>query len=1205
MADGSVKIDVTVDDSDAKKKLKGIEDAADDAAGGLEDLGDGAGEGGKGIDALGVAVGNLVADGLQNLISALGNAVQSLFALAEETREYREDMAKLDSAFTTAGHSTETANAAYTSFYKILGESDRSVEAVNHLAELTKNEEEVAKWSTICAGVTAKFGDSLPIEGLTEAANETAKVAKVTGPFADAINWASAESNVFSDALGGNGAALQAFNNAISQGLPVEDAFNAALAEMSTEQERSTAITSTLNGLYSEAAAEYNELTASTQAAREATSRMEQTQADMGAAIEPLTTAWTNLKAQGLEAIRPVVEALAGKFSELIGWLQENPAVLAMVTGALTALGVALGIVTAAVIAQTVAQWAQNAAWLASPITWIIIAIVAAVGALVGAFLWLWNNCEGFREFFIGMWDAIVAVVGPVWETIKGYFVAAWEAIKAAWDIVQPYFAQLWEGIKAVFAVVVDVLGAYFSVAWEYIKAVWDVVVAYFQLVWDGICAVFSVVVTFFSGMFSAAWAGIQAVWDIVTGYFEAIWETIKGIFAVVGAVLTGNWSDAWNGIKGIVGTWASYFSGVWNSIKSVFSAVASWFTSTFTAAINGIKNVWNGIKDFFSNIWSGIKNVFSKAKSEFSSIGSNIVAGIKQGISNAWGNLKSWFTGLFGDLKGVAKKILGIASPSKEFAWIGNMIVDGLEKGIDDKRSKALNAIGKLASDTIGVMQKNAQDVVDTIEGQLDAAEKAYKQEDKALKEQLEDRQKRYELADKELKKQRNKYNADSIDAQREKLKEEYDLDKEALDDQRELLRENYDINKEALQDQLDIAKEKEKNITSAANTLEKQLDNMLKIEENYVDDVTKVHRDLEKDIEAANKRYEDAFASRVESIKDGLSLFDKAEKGDAVNGSDLIRNLKSQNSVLTDYNKALDKLSEKGLNQAFVDELKGMGIDALPQIEAINKMSERQLTEYVALWEEKNRLATEAATDELSTMREETAAEIEGLKNDANVLLGELRDQYRSDLVALITEIGQSMTEAGDAGIVALGEQIGAYTKNGAALVDGIIKGVESLENKFVSAMVSSVMGALDAAKKAAGIHSPSKVMKEQVGENLGLGMIEGWKAKIADMKKAMSLDMSQITANLRATVTAENSRFATNTGTADTGFTDLVRAVGIQTAGINSLAGEYRRGTGTMRPIIIELDGRELGRATVDTGSTEAVRVGGRISLGGAKA
>lgn len=170
MADGKVKIDITADDSDAKKKLEEVEDAAKETGDSIEGLGDSAGKGGKGLGALDIAAGNLVANGITALLGGLKDAVVGLMNLAEETREYREDMAKLETAFKTAGHDTEAASKAYEDFYAILGESDRSVEAVNHLAELTDNTADLSKWSTIAAGVTAKFGDSLPIEGLTEAA---------------------------------------------------------------------------------------------------------------------------------------------------------------------------------------------------------------------------------------------------------------------------------------------------------------------------------------------------------------------------------------------------------------------------------------------------------------------------------------------------------------------------------------------------------------------------------------------------------------------------------------------------------------------------------------------------------------------------------------------------------------------------------------------------------------------------------------------------------------------------------------------------------------------------------------------------------------------------------------------------------------------------------------------------------------------------
>lgn len=168
--DGSVKIVVDVEDSEAKKKLNDVEEAAEEAKEKIEDAGDGAKKSGKGFNILDVAMGNLVSGGISGLISGIGNAITSLVNLADETREYREDMAKLDTAFKSAGHSVEAGQEAYEDFYAIIGESDRSVEAVNHLAELTNNTEELSKWSTIAAGVTAKFGDSLPIEGLTEAA---------------------------------------------------------------------------------------------------------------------------------------------------------------------------------------------------------------------------------------------------------------------------------------------------------------------------------------------------------------------------------------------------------------------------------------------------------------------------------------------------------------------------------------------------------------------------------------------------------------------------------------------------------------------------------------------------------------------------------------------------------------------------------------------------------------------------------------------------------------------------------------------------------------------------------------------------------------------------------------------------------------------------------------------------------------------------
>jgi hypothetical protein len=80
----------------------------------------------------------------------------------------------------------------------------------------------------------------------------------------------------------------------------------------------------------------------------------------------------------------------------------------------------------------------------------------------------------------------------------------------------------------------------------------------------------------------------------------------------------------------------------------------------------------------------SDLMNKFSEA--DWKEIGKNIVDGIKKGISEAWDNLVQWFKGLFGDLIGIAKKILGIASPSKVFKKLGAWTAEGFGIGFDDE---------------------------------------------------------------------------------------------------------------------------------------------------------------------------------------------------------------------------------------------------------------------------------------------------------------------------------------------------------------------------------------------------------------------------------------------------------------------------------------------------------------------------------------
>lgn len=222
------------------------------------------------------------AAGVGAVIGAVAGGVSAINNIAEETREYREDMGKLKTAFETAGISQEAATDTYKEFFSILGEEDRSVEAVNHLAKLTTSQKDLEKWTDICAGVWGTFGDSLPIEGLTEAANETAKTGTVTGVLADALNWAGVS----------------------------EDSFNEQLAKCSSEQERASLITNTLNGLYKEAAQNYQEANGAIIDARRAQSELTDATAKLGEAAEPVSTTFKYMGAEILNSIVPGVQQM-------------------------------------------------------------------------------------------------------------------------------------------------------------------------------------------------------------------------------------------------------------------------------------------------------------------------------------------------------------------------------------------------------------------------------------------------------------------------------------------------------------------------------------------------------------------------------------------------------------------------------------------------------------------------------------------------------------------------------------------------------------------------------------------------------------------------------------------------------------------------------------------------------------------------------
>lgn len=267
--------------SQVESQMDETANAADDLADGMEEAGDKADGAESKFSAATVAIGNLASSAIQSAVSAVGDLIGAFINLDESTEEYRRAQGRLNTAFEAAGYDADTAQQAFDGFYRVLGDTDTATEASQLLAKLAQNAEDVGEWTRIAAGVSGTFGDSLPIEGLIEASNETAKVGEVTGVLADALNWAGIS----------------------------EDKFNEKLAACGSESERNQLIMDTLSGTYDEAADAFYKNNEALIQARDNQNLLSNSLSGLGEAIGNIKN---KLMADMLPTIFRLSEALSG-----------------------------------------------------------------------------------------------------------------------------------------------------------------------------------------------------------------------------------------------------------------------------------------------------------------------------------------------------------------------------------------------------------------------------------------------------------------------------------------------------------------------------------------------------------------------------------------------------------------------------------------------------------------------------------------------------------------------------------------------------------------------------------------------------------------------------------------------------------------------------------------------------------------------------
>lgn len=348
------KLSKEIDDNN--KSLDEMDQGLRDAKTGLEKLGNEVDDVSKKLNDAGDSAEQFTAAfASEKIADVSGQIIDGMKSVVDESKEYLKIMGSLETSSQLAGYSAEETSETYKMLYSVLADEQSAATTTANLQALKLEQDELMRLTKGAIGAWSKYGDSIPIDGLAESINETVKVGKVTGTFADVLNWAGTN----------------------------EDEFNEKLIKTQDETERTRIILDELTnqGLL-ESADAFRENNKALIEANEAQADYKDEMAELGETLMPIFTMLTN----GMSAIISLFNNLPGPVKDVV----------VVLLGLIAVIGTLAPIVTA--ITGLISAFGVSALL---PVLPIIAAVIAAITAAILVF----KN-----------WDKIVTFVKNTWN---------------------------------------------------------------------------------------------------------------------------------------------------------------------------------------------------------------------------------------------------------------------------------------------------------------------------------------------------------------------------------------------------------------------------------------------------------------------------------------------------------------------------------------------------------------------------------------------------------------------------------------------------------------------------------------------------------------------------------------------------------------------------------------------------------------------
>ncbi len=432
----------------------------------LQDTGEEVDDAGEKFSGFGdVLKANLAADAIVSSIKGIASAISDV---VEQTQEYRKIMGTLEASSQAAGYSASETEAAYSRLYGVLGDDQTTATTVANLQALHLEQSDLLDLVDMVTGAWATYGDSIPIDSLAEAVNETIRTGTVTGTFADVLNWAGQSEDDFnaslasaSDEAGRANLVMQAM---ASQGL-------ADTAEAWRQNNQDLVGSNDAQREFMDISSQFAERVApAVNAVRDGFNQVLQALLDMTTGVDFAAVE------QGIQsAFNYLVSTVIPAVADAVAFVVENKD---FVIAAIAGIGAAFATWNVVSIVDklvksfqeyktategaTVAQWLLNAAQNANPIG----ILITAIAALVAALATLWATNEDFRNAVIAAWEKLKSAVGTVVTALVGFFTQtipdAFNQLKtAAGNIVNNVknaFSNLLDGIKKTVGNIADAI---------------------------------------------------------------------------------------------------------------------------------------------------------------------------------------------------------------------------------------------------------------------------------------------------------------------------------------------------------------------------------------------------------------------------------------------------------------------------------------------------------------------------------------------------------------------------------------------------------------------------------------------------------------------------------------------------------------------------------------------------------------------------